>query len=516
MLARFISYYPFNETGVASENETLLIETLSDQSTNENYGLSDFMTAKTENITPSNNAVLLDFMHRLSKINFIIQSINEEDIDEIVNNCDVTINGVYCMADYNLETNEITNLSSVNQIEPNGMWSVTASNKIVGKKAIVIPQNISQASIIMQVGDRVFSCNFPDLDLSSGISYNITLKYDSSMGINGLTHQISDWVEDDADYEMDLEEDFGYNGLSIRKIDFEVSSIYEVKDADDKRLGIICKEYLFNTDIDKVALVYYSDKTPLRGNVLEVLGVSSNIHGGIVEWNVDSNSFVYTNGERAKISNLCLDANGEIINKISENSPIISAEPNMLVDIRGDETITYPTVKIGKQIWQRENLKTTLYTDGNKMTNNTSNLNIATAGYYVRDNNYFYNTALICQNNIAPEGWVIPTFDQWQLLIDYVNNASAKLKAGDGWAVKDGITYGNNIAGFNGQCVGGFFATQLPFAPIADNTFALYWRMNNERSNYYETGVALNGNSNEVKGINVYLSCAFAIRLIKN
>ena len=40
--------------------------------------------------------------------------------------------------------------------------------------------------------------------------------------------------------------------------------------------------------------------------------------------------------------------------------------------------------------------------------------------------------------------------------------------------------------------------------------------MNNERSNYYEIGVVLNGNSNEVKGINVYLSCAFAIRLIKN
>ena len=57
LLTRFISYYPFNETGVASENETLLIETLSDQSTNENYGLSDFMTAKTENITPSNNEI---------------------------------------------------------------------------------------------------------------------------------------------------------------------------------------------------------------------------------------------------------------------------------------------------------------------------------------------------------------------------------------------------------------------------------------------------------------------------
>lgn len=516
LATRFISYYPYNQSGVAVNTETISIQTMSDQSTNSNYGLSDFLSAKTENVIPSNNPVLLEFMHQLCKVNFVVQSIYEEDLDDIKENCNILVNGMNSMADFNLETFEITNRSSVTQTTPNGDWSVAANNKVTGKKMIVIPQNLSSATILLQINDRLFTCSFPDLTMEAGTSYTITIKYDSKVGINGISHQINDWVEDDTDYEVELEEEFNNKLVSINLLDFNLSSIYEVREKNGDRMGVVCKEYLSNDQIDDVAIVYYADKNPLHGTILKVIDVDGDIHGGTVTWNETENTFNYNVGNKAVISLLSINQNGELVDAPSENSPYIVAQPNMLVDIRGGESISYPTVKIGKQIWLRNNLKATRYIGGTLIDNNTERLDVITAGYYVNNNNVFYNTASIIEGGLNPDGWDIPTVDQWQTLIDYVGNVSAKLKAGNDWVVVDGITPSSNLSGFNGLCVGGFYTKDLPFAYFDKNTFTFYWRMENDRTSYTPNIVALSANDNNMKYINVYNSCAFAIRLIKN
>lgn len=92
-----------------------------------------------------------------------------------------------------------------------------------------------------------------------------------------------------------------------------------------------------------------------------------------------------------------------------------------VTDIDGN---IYHTVKIGDQVWMVENLKTTRYNDGTDIpfiTDNTEWENLNTPGYCWYDNDishkmpygalynwYAVNTAKLC-----PEGWHVPTKDEW-------------------------------------------------------------------------------------------------------
>lgn len=104
----------------------------------------------------------------------------------------------------------------------------------------------------------------------------------------------------------------------------------------------------------------------------------------------------------------------------------------------------YKTVTIGTQTWMAENLRTTKYNDGTKISkvtkssdwkdltngafctyNNTTNADtIATYGR-------MYNWYAVITGKLAPKGWHIPTNDEWATLYNYLggeNIAGSKLK----------------------------------------------------------------------------------------
>jgi len=88
----------------------------------------------------------------------------------------------------------------------------------------------------------------------------------------------------------------------------------------------------------------------------------------------------------------------------------------------------YQTVQIGNQIWMAENLKTTHYSNGDAIPNVTDNTewsNLTTGAYCSYNNNdsnintygLLYNWyAVNDSRNIAPEGWHIPTDEEWKQL----------------------------------------------------------------------------------------------------
>lgn len=96
-----------------------------------------------------------------------------------------------------------------------------------------------------------------------------------------------------------------------------------------------------------------------------------------------------------------------------------------LTDIDGN---TYQTVKIGNQVWMAENLKVTHYRDGtpiNHVTDGSQWENLSTGAYCAYDNSestadtygYLYNWYAVTDvHNIAPEGWRVPTDDDWKEL----------------------------------------------------------------------------------------------------
>lgn len=107
--------------------------------------------------------------------------------------------------------------------------------------------------------------------------------------------------------------------------------------------------------------------------------------------------------------------------KDDDDDEIEEIETGTLTDVDGN---TYRTVKIGAQWWMAENLKVTHYRNGEPIPEALTNSQWSNANdaYCLYDNNtsapgLLYNyQALISPKTIAPEGWHIPSDEEWKQL----------------------------------------------------------------------------------------------------
>jgi len=108
-----------------------------------------------------------------------------------------------------------------------------------------------------------------------------------------------------------------------------------------------------------------------------------------------------------------------------------TTDGNMVKDIDGN---VYHTVTIGTQVWMVEELKTTRYNDGTAIplvTDKKSWSNLTTPGYcwYQNDQSTYgskygalYNWYAVNTGNLCPNGWHIPTKDEWKTLEGMVDS----------------------------------------------------------------------------------------------
>lgn len=154
------------------------------------------------------------------------------------------------------------------------------------------------------------------------------------------------------------------------------------------------------------------------------------------------------------------------------------------VDIEGN---VYPVVRIGDQVWMAENLRVTSFNDGTPITQwtfgeswfaggatpqyqwaNTEDLNNLHDEDLPHD--YYgalYNEAALASGRLAPEGWRIPTPDDFAALEAFLisdgqeGNVVTALKATESWVPLFGN--GTDLYGFralaNGYVAGGGTAT---------------------------------------------------------
>jgi uncharacterized protein (TIGR02145 family) len=125
--------------------------------------------------------------------------------------------------------------------------------------------------------------------------------------------------------------------------------------------------------------------------------------------------------------------------KISSSSSFVVT--GSLYDSRDDKY--YKTVTIGNQIWIAENLNYNV--NGSKCYNNQDSYCVIYGRYYN------WNAAM----SACPDGWHLPTSDNWDMLRDFVGGESVAgkhLKKKDGWFSGVGIdTY--NFAALPGGIV---------------------------------------------------------------
>ncbi len=243
--------------------------------------------------------------------------------------------------------------------------------------------------------------------------------------------------------------------------------------------------------------------------------LSASIPSKISDLNNDM-AFVSESQIPSKISDLDNDMNfvsesqmSDSIDNISLNTIVLSSPTgkrfNIAVSDSGNVVVSeliydaegnvYNTIKIGDQTWMKENLKTILYNNGDTITqfevqvydldiyeqwdevlNANDWINLTTGATttlpdtqsYLNNYGRLYNwNAIIDSRNICPVGWHVPTYSDWETLINSVNDNVYKLKeiGTTHWFQNDTTT--TNESGFSALPAGRF--------PILNNNLSVQY-----------------------------------------
>jgi uncharacterized protein (TIGR02145 family) len=165
-------------------------------------------------------------------------------------------------------------------------------------------------------------------------------------------------------------------------------------------------------------------------------------------------------------------------------------------DVVSYEGQDYATVLIGNQCWFRQNLNVGVMIDGStsqtdnglteKYCYNNEPSKCEVYGGLYQWNELMQYTTTEGIKGLCPEGWHIPTQDEWYTLVDFlggVNTAGAKLKDGGVTYWKSPNTGATNSSGFTGLPGGMLVGTGMTFAVLSEE--ADFWT--SSLDDYYGT-----------------------------
>jgi uncharacterized protein (TIGR02145 family) len=138
---------------------------------------------------------------------------------------------------------------------------------------------------------------------------------------------------------------------------------------------------------------------------------------------------------------------------------VVNLEFPVCTDADGNQ---YETVQIGNQLWMAENLRSTTFSNGDRMipvAQNSDWRSLKSAAYSSFDgynvvkheNGLLYNGfAALDERNICPQGWRVPSDDDWTVLQQYMDENQYSTTAGSMLiAETEWQKQGSNVFGFN-------------------------------------------------------------------
>ena len=204
---------------------------------------------------------------------------------------------------------------------------------------------------------------------------------------------------------------------------------------------------------------------------------------------------------------------------------------------------TYKTIQIGDQVWMAENLRVTIYRNGDPIPNVADGAawydlyeteSGAYCAYENADSNaevygYLYNWyAVNDSRGLAPEGWHVPTDEEWKELEMYLGmsqweanstdyrgtNEGSKL-AGKAWLWADGRLIQNASFGSSGFSAlpGGYRHCNGNFANVGDH--GTFWSATESGSASAWTRYLYCNYATVGRG-NGYKCCGFSLRLVRD
>jgi len=198
-----------------------------------------------------------------------------------------------------------------------------------------------------------------------------------------------------------------------------------------------------------------------------------------------------------------------------------------------DKTVTdidgniYKIVTIGDQVWMAENLKVIHYRNGDAIDCKVEvrEWMISKTGAfcsYDNDEKYtptyglLYNyPALVDDRGIAPSGWHLPTYTEWQTLFDYLGGisiAGGKLKDTSSvyWSWPNSGATGES--GFI-ALPGGYRNYDGKYNNIG--TYSQFWSSTEDNSRQ-AWRISMNSSGPDGQNYNPYKQCGFSVRCIKD
>jgi len=442
----FISYYPYQTQGIEQGKAELSVSVQTDQSNAKQRSQSDFLIAKASNIAGSNQAVGLNYIHKLAKIRIVLKPQNDESAADILKaNPRIVATGFKTQASYNVESDSFSNLTEEADIIPYGEWAINEEGNLTGKEFIIIPQTMNTASqsLVMDWNGKIYTCPIPELSMtgSNQCEISVSALQSSNPTLAGIAGNITDWSTVSGGITENKE---NVNAIHLASLSFALSDIYRVYYG-GKPIAEICREYLKSDGLSsRVITSYPIDENEIidlsQGTVLQLLDKDDAINGGKISWNTQTNTFAYIEGNLPPIQQFYLDSNGKVLLEKPDDPLNVNITSYTIRDIRGGTLQTYPIVKIGTQYWMKENLHATMYQDGSGITKQTTLGN--GTGYFKPEkvNYFFYNGEAVTTGELAPENWKIPNLNDWETLQAYVNNDASLLKTGEWLALKAGDT----------------------------------------------------------------------------
>ena len=166
--------------------------------------------------------------------------------------------------------------------------------------------------------------------------------------------------------------------------------------------------------------------------------------------------FHQTNGYSFQIPSLIYNNGGGVLDSVwiddmnvisYQQSPVSSTPGSLLYDAEGNQ---YTTIILGNgQQWMAENLDVSHFSNGDTINisnwNSTNIVDWYSIGLLDGENidkfgKLYVNDVIYDTRNVCPTGWHVPTFNEWDLLIGYVDNNS---NLGVTWGVES--RYGGGI-----------------------------------------------------------------------
>lgn len=452
-----IAYYPYQENLLEANVSDFKCQVKNDQQTAVNYLNSDFLIARTTDITAQEEAVALNFKHALSIIEIELLPGNlfstaQELLDA---SPAVTLTGIYTDITYDLQTDTYSAPGNKQVIRPFGTFTIQ-EGKLAGISAIIVPQTLEkgQPLIELNIGGKNYIYTLPEDQIIRNTTRNtwtVTLKKTEtpSQAALSITTQITDWengLHVTGDIMENSEPVTPSGNYSISIPDFSESPVYKVMNGSEQ-LAEICREYLYlNGALNQQAITVYpvrNGKTDLgKGIIAQILsgyaGTPSAVacHGGTLAWDMEQNKISgYEKGDKKALSVLYIDGAGNLSFSTPSATVAATLVPYTVKDERDKKN--YSVVKVGTQYWMGQNLKATQLTDHTSVSLKNSSGSWQTA-LEEKDSpicckeaateEILYNYATVSTGKIAPPGWKVPQTQDWDNLISYVNNNAAVLK----------------------------------------------------------------------------------------